>query len=90
MSYHWDNRDEILKKSYHRYHNRGGKVNAAKYYKKNADLLRYEANLKYKNMSKMEKDKKRKYQRERYHHPNHNEYLKQYQKIYDSMKKIKK
>ena len=31
MSYHWNNRDEILKKSYDRYHNRGGKVNAAKY-----------------------------------------------------------
>ena len=41
-------------------------------------------------MSKKEKDKKRKYQRERYHDLKHNEYLKQYQKIYDGMKKIKK
>ena len=41
-------------------------------------------------MSTREKDKKRKYQRKRYHDPRHNEYLKQYQKIYDSMKKIKK
>ena len=33
---------------------------------------------------------KKKYQRDRYHDPRHNEYLKQYQKIYDSMKKRKK
>ena len=46
--------------------------------------------MKYKTMPKREKDKKRKYQRERYHDPKHNEYLKQYQKYYDSMKKIKK
>ena len=90
MSYYWDNRNEILKKAFGRYHNKGGKEKAAKYYGKNADLLKYEANMKYKNMSKKEKDKKRKYQKDRYHDPRHNECLKQYQKIYDSMKKIKK
>ena len=42
MSYYWDNRDEILEKAYNRYHNKGGKEKAAKYYQKNADLLRYE------------------------------------------------
>ena len=41
-------------------------------------------------MSKREKDKKRKYQRERYHDPRHSEHLKEYQKNYGSMKKIKK
>ena len=90
MSYCVENRNEILKKAYDRYHDKGGKEKAAKYYRKNADLLRYEAKMKYKNMSKKEKDRKRKYQRERYHNPKHNEYLKQYQRIYDSMKKIKK
>ena len=40
-------------------------------------------------MSKRDKDRK-KYQRDGYYDPTHNEYLKQYQKIYDSMKKIKK
>ena len=39
-------------------------------------------------MSKKDKDEKRKYQRERYHDPKYNEYLKQYQRNYDSMKKI--
>ena len=54
------------------------KEKAAKYYRKNADLLRYEANMKYKNMSKKEKDRKRKYKRERYHNPKYNEHLKEY------------
>ena len=61
MSYYVDNKDKILKKAYDRYHNRGGKEKAAKYYRKNADFLKYEASMKYKNMSKKEKDKKRKY-----------------------------
>ena len=52
MSYYQDNKDEIFKKTYDRYHNRGGKEKAVKYYRKNADLLRYEANMKYKSMSK--------------------------------------
>ena len=65
MSYYVENRDEILKIAYDRHHNKGGKEKAAKYYRKNADLLRHEANMKYKNMSKKEKDKKRKYQRDR-------------------------
>ena len=43
--------------------------------------------MKYKNMSKKEKDRKRKYQRERYHNPKYNEHLKEYQKIYDRAKK---
>ena len=59
MRYYVDNRDKILKKAYDRYHNRGGKKKSAKHYRKNADLLKYEANMKYKNMSKKEKDKKK-------------------------------
>ena len=55
MSYYQDNKGELLKKAYDRYHNRGGKEKAAKYYRKNTDLLRYKANMKYKNMSKKEK-----------------------------------
>ena len=90
MSYYQDNKGEILKKAYDRYHNRGRKEKAAKYYRKNVDLLRYEANMKYKNMSKKEKDRKRKYKREMYHNPKYNEHLKEYQKIYDKMKKTKK
>ena len=59
MSYYIENRNEILKKSYDRYHNRGGKEKSAKYYRKNADLFSFEANMKYRNMSKKEKDKKK-------------------------------
>ena len=88
MSYYQSNRNEMLKKAHDRYHNREGKEKAAKYYRKNADLLKYEANIRYKTMSKKEKDKKRKYQRESYYDPKHNENLKKYQKIYDRMKKI--
>ena len=40
MSYYVENRTEILKKAYDRYHYRGGKEKAVKYYRKNADLLR--------------------------------------------------
>ena len=88
MSYYQDNKDEVLKKAYDRYYNRGGKEKAAKYYRKNTDLLGFKANMKYKNMSKKEKDRKRKYQR--YHNPKYNEHLKEYQKIYNRVKKIKK
>ena len=44
MSYFWDNRDEIYKKACNRYQDRGAKEKAAKYYKKNANLLRHEEN----------------------------------------------
>ena len=69
MSYYWNNRDEILKKSWDRYHNFGGKEEAAEYYKKSKDLLRFEANIKYKNMSKNEKNKKESIKKIRYYDP---------------------
>ena len=74
---------KYLKKVCNRYHNRGGKEKAAKNYRANADLLRYEANMKYKNMSKKEKEKS-------ITTLDIMKYLKQYQKIYDSVKKNKK
>ena len=63
---------------------------AAEYYKKNADVIKFEAKNKYKNMSEKEKKEKRKYQRERYDMPNLNEKLKQNQRDYYASKKIKK
>ena len=53
-------------------------------------MIKFEARNKYKNMSKEEKNKKRKYQRERYHIPSLNEKLKQYQRNYNLSNKIKK
>ena len=91
MSYYWFNREKSLKNAWDKYHNKGGKQKAAEYYRKNADLIRLEARNKYKNLSEKEKNKKRKYQRERYHmNTDLNERLKQYQRIYYATKKVKK
>ena len=88
MRYYWFNREKILKDAWNKYHNKEGKEEAAEYYKKNADLIRLEARNKYKNLSQKEKNKKRKYQRERYHmNTDLNEKLKQYQRDYCISKK---
>ena len=78
-----------MKKSWDRYHNFGGKEEAAEYYKKSTDLSRSEANIKYKNMPKKEKNKKESIKEIRYYDPKYNDHLKEYQKNYDRMKKIK-
>ena len=90
MSYYWFNREKLLKNAWNKYHNKGGKQKAAEYYKKNADVIKFEAKNKYKNTSEKEKKKKGKYQRERYYMPNLNEKLKQYQRDYYTSKKSKK
>ena len=38
MSYYVENRNEILKQACDRYHNRGGKEQAAKYYRKQMQI----------------------------------------------------
>ena len=76
-----------MKNAWDKYHNKGSKQKAADYCRKNADLIRLEAN---KNLSEKEKTKKRKYQRERYHmNTDLNERLKQYQRNYYALKKKK-
>ena len=82
MSYYWFNKEKLLKNAWNKYHHKGGKRKATKYYKKNADMIKFEARNKYKNMSEKEKQKKRKCQKERYYMPNFNEKLKQYQRDY--------
>ena len=57
MSHYWFNREKLLKNVWNKYHNKGGKQKAAEYYKKNADVIKFEARNKYKNMSKKEKNK---------------------------------
>ena len=58
---------------------------AAKYYKNNIEVLREDAKNKYRNLS--EKDKKRKYQSDRYHlNIDLNGRLKQYQRSYYASK----
>ena len=71
-----------------KYHIKGGKQKAAKYYAANQKVLRDYARNKYRNLSEKEKNKKRKYQRERYHmNTDLNERLKQYQRNYYATKK---
>ena len=40
MSYYWFNRKELLEKAKDRYHNGGGKTEAAEYYIANKDVLK--------------------------------------------------
>ena len=58
MSYYWFNKEKLLKNAWNKYHNKGGKPKAAEYYKKNANVIKFEAKNKYKNMSKNKKIKK--------------------------------
>ena len=58
MIYFWFNREKLLKNTWDKYHNKGGKQRAAEYYRKNADLIRYEARNKYKTCQKNKRIKK--------------------------------
>ena len=40
MSYYWFNREELLKKAKTKYHNKGGKEKAAKYYEDNKEPIK--------------------------------------------------
>ena len=88
MSYYWFNKKKILKDAWNKYHNKGGKEKAAKYYAANKEVLREDARNQYKILTEKQKDKKRKYQRERYHiNTDLNGKLKQYQRNYYTLKK---
>ena len=81
MSYYWLNREKLLKNAWDKYHNKGGKQKDAKYYAANQNVLREDARNKHRNLSEKKKNKKRKYQGERYHmNSDLNERLKQYQR----------
>ena len=83
MSYYWFNREKILKIAWDKYHNKGGKEKAAKYYMQNREVLKEDARNKYRSLSEKQKDKQRKYQRESYHmNTDFNKKLKQYQRNY--------
>ena len=57
-----------MKKAWDKYHNKGGKQKATEYYRRNADLIKFEEKNKYKNFPEKEKNKKEKYQKERYYY----------------------
>ena len=91
MSYYWFKREKLLKNSWDKYCNKGGKEKSAKYYTANQEVLRKDARNEYRNLSEKEKNRKRKYQRERYHmNTDLNEKLKQYQRNYYALRKINK
>ena len=79
MSYYWFSVEKLLKNAWDKYHNKGGKQKATKYYAAKQEFLREDARNKLRNLSEKETNKKRKYQRERYHMNNDlNEKLKQH------------
>ena len=79
-----------MKNVWDKYHNKGARQKATKYYAANKEVLREDARKKYRSLSKTGKDKIRKYQRERYHmNTVLNEKVKQYQRDYASKKKKK-
>ena len=66
ISFYWFNRQELLEKAKYRYLNCGGKEKAAEYYLANKDVLKENANKKYKSLSEEEKEAKSEYGRNRY------------------------
>ena len=70
-----------------KYHNKGGKQKTAKYYAADQKVLREDARNKYRNLPEKQKNKKRKYQRDRCHmNTDLNQKLKQYQENYATRK----
>ena len=66
MSYYWFKRQELLKKGKVKYDNKGGKENTSMYYEDDKEAIKEKARNKYKNLTKEEKELKRKYSRNRY------------------------
>ena len=56
MSYHWVNRQELLKKAKDKCHNNDGKEKAAKYYLDNKDVLKEKAKNVYRNVTEERKE----------------------------------
>ena len=61
MSYYWFNKEELLKKAKTKYHNKGGKGKADKYYDDNKKAVKVKVRNKYKNLKEEEKQLKRQY-----------------------------
>ena len=59
MSNYLFNRKKLLKNAWDKYHNKRGKQKVVKGYRKNTDLIKFEAQNKYKNLSEKKKNKKR-------------------------------
>ena len=76
-----------MENTWDKYHNKGGKQKAAKYYAANQEVLREDARNKYRNLSEKENNEKGNI-KERYHmNTDLDEKLKQYQMNYYALKK---
>ena len=58
MSYYWFNRETLLKNTWDKYHNKGGKEKATKYYAANKNVLREDARNKYRLQISCQRQKK--------------------------------
>ena len=55
-SYYWKNREELLQKAHDKYHNKGGKERAKRYYQENKEEIKKKERLKYGFVPENEKD----------------------------------
>ena len=55
-SYYWQNREELLKNAHDKYHNKGGKERAKKYYQENQEAIKKKERQKYRFMPEDEKN----------------------------------
>ena len=67
MSYYKKNKEVLLEKAYHKYHNRGGKERAKKYYQENKEEIKKKERLKYWFMRESDKEIVRQRSLERYY-----------------------
>ena len=81
MSYYWFNRQELLQNTKGKYHNDGGKEEAAEYYIANKDVLKEKARNKYRNLSEEKKEAKREYGGNRYKKTKENSSQKSFKKM---------
>ena len=54
-AYYYENRDKLLRKAHDKYHNKGGKERAKKYYQANKEEILKKERLKYRFMPEDEK-----------------------------------
>ena len=57
--YYWFNRKDLLAKTHDKYHNKGGKENAALYYQKNKETLKKREKDRYRSMTDIERNEKK-------------------------------
>ena len=65
--YYLFNREERFKKAYDKYHNKGGKEKAAFYYQKNKEMIKKREKDRYRSMTDIERNEKKRKSLERYY-----------------------